>query len=167
MLIYKNMNKRNFKVSSYEAYTTGKTSSGEQIIMGLLCPFITIIIFDANGKYLETKQELWEYPAPKMGMDGPYQIYNKGFVKNLDQQIKNIQTNIAFIEGTVSIEEFESDVVESALYIMPNHLDEIDLEDEDSAYLIEEKESWINSKSHCFLWAEEYWLSVDGEMESS
>ena len=148
---------KTFKIQSSEHFSTGKIASGDIVIMGLLCPHIVIEFFHPDGVHYKTECVLWESPAPQIGGDGPFQTNDQKFLSALENQFTQLHASLGFSEEVIAVQTYYSDY--SSAYHFPNHFDDEDL--------VEEREEWLESKNHCFEWAEEYWLSEDGEIESS
>lgn len=154
-------------MASSSVYTTGLCAGGRQAIMGLLCPNLVTVYFDADGRYLEAQSELWRSPAPRMGENGPFQIYDSAFRQCFEAQIKEQQARIGFSESLIEIRPFESPDVDCWLQRMPSDLVELNSDDPNFEDLVEEREDWLDGENHVFGWAEEYWISSNGEVETS
>ncbi|MFO0964158.1 MAG: hypothetical protein U0793_01040 [Gemmataceae bacterium] len=69
---------RLFPIQGYgDEFSTGVCADGRQVVMGLLCPHLVAYFFDRKGKLLGDEHRPWNKPAPRMGPDGPYNIYER------------------------------------------------------------------------------------------
>ena len=161
------MNDKRYNLLSYSSYTTGRCPDGRQVVMGLLCPNLVTVFFDADGHYLDAHVAPWEHPAPKMQENGPFHIDDPAFAEQFQKQMCEYQTQIGFSEGRIGIHPFESPDVDCWLKRMPADLDDLDPDDPDYEDLCEERDDWIYGENHVFGWAEEYWISPNGEVETS
>ena len=161
------MRDKTYNLLPYSAFTTGRCADGRQVVMGLLCPDLVTVFFDADGCYLETTSEPWAFPAPRMTDNGPFRIYDSEFSERFEMQMKEQQAKIGFSEGLIQIRPFESPEADCWLQRMPSELTDLDPDAPDFEELNEERQDWLEGDNHVFGWAEEYWISRDGEVETS
>ena len=50
---------------------------------------------------------------------------------------------------------------------MSSDLVDLNADDPDFEDLQEERREWLEGNNHVFVWAEEYWITPDGEVETS
>ena len=74
--------------------------------MGLLCPELVAVFFDAEGEFLMVERRPWDSPAPLMSPQGPYRMSDRAFRRDVSQQIQEWQTEIGFHPGTIQVRPF-------------------------------------------------------------
>ena len=95
-----------------------------------------------DGHFLHKKSIPWKYPARII--DGIYQIDDNDFMDQLSDQLESLKKDIGFTECMIEIEEFFDDDEWVGIE---------EPENEDCAYIL-----W---------WAKDYWMSSEGEVEST
>lgn len=153
-------------------FFTGTAADGRQVLMGLLCPEVVAYFFAPDGSFLQREACPWEYPAPRMGDDGPYQIYDDEFERRLGEQIRVWQDVIGFASGAIRVLPFRDDAYYVGVQDKPEHLeDTAEVEDDDECGEIEaEWKEWAlhdADDEYVFLWAKEYYIGSDGSVFST
>jgi len=145
----------------------GTTSAGTQVLIGLLCPYVAVYVFSQDGALLGGQRRLWLEPAPRMGEGGPYRIYDPAFQTAVSRQIREWQDELAFTAGCIRVQGFSDPEMNAGIEELPEHLQDLDEEDEDFEELQEQLADWEASGSFVFHWGKEYFMSRDGEVEST
>ncbi len=162
-----------FTINSYETdFETGITWDKRQVIWGLLCPHLVAYFFSASGVLLERVVKEWAYPAPRMGGSGPYQIYDKEFVRQINEQFTYWKNDLGFDPRPVSVLPFWDEERFVRAQNIPEHLrDPSDCEtEEDREEFDAEIEEWNERNQRgefVFYWAKDYYMSADGEVFST
>ncbi len=150
-----------------DEFYAGTTRDGEQLLMGLLCPHIVAFFFSGDGTLLRTERRDWQYPAPRMGADGPYRIYDPEFQRMLANQISTWQELLGFSPGPAQVRAFFDEALWVGTEDTPDHLQDLDDSDDDSDDLRAELESWRDSGRFVFHWAKDYFMSRTGAVDST
>lgn len=148
-------------------FETGITSDDYQVLMGLLCPHVVAYFFSSDGALAEIQQREWSTPAPRMGADGPYRIYDQEFQDRLCEQILNWQSEIGFTASVIRVRPFFDDEHWVGIEALPEYLQEIDESDDDYAFLSTEREKWKDEGNFVFYWAKDYYMTGDGKVSST
>lgn len=137
------------------------------MLMGLLCPYVVAYIFSARGDLVRRVCREWEYPAPRMAEGGPYEIYDPAFRAAVSMQIRRLQTELGFTPGLIRVREFYDVEQEVGIEQLPEHLQDIDEEDEDVEEMRAELAKWCENGSFVLAWGNDYWMSAEGKVEST
>jgi hypothetical protein len=150
-------------------FQTGITSEGRQVLMGLLCPHLVAYFFSPAGDLQEREARAWHYPAPRMKGNGPFQIYDDEFERRLNLQRDEWKQAMGFKESPIRVKEFFDKENSVGIEPLPEHM--LDLswcEDEEEQQLVEQgRDEWIAEGKFVFYWAKDYFMTRDGEVESS
>lgn len=160
---------RLFPLSSYgDEYLTGHCADGRQVVMGLLCPHLVVYLFDANGRLLSGERQLWNHPAPRLN-SGPFDIYNEAFRTSLDVQFRELQQSLGYSQSPIRVREFFDPDNWVGIEALPSHyrdLETIANEEERKEFIIS-RDRWLADGCFVWWWAKDYYMSKDGEVESS
>ncbi len=161
-----------FPIQNDEAtLATGICADGRQVMMGLICPQLVAYFFDRDGEIIGGERQQWNHPAPSMGEDGPYQIYDLAFRVAIAEQMKDWQTKLGFKQSKIEIQDFFDDELYVGITLIPDHLEleEIEKTDdlEERKYFEEDRENWLANGNFVWWWCEEYWMSKEGKIEST
>jgi hypothetical protein len=159
---------RLFPIKSYD-YLTGVCGDGRQVVMGLLCPHVVAYFFGRNGELLGDEHRDWITPAPWVPT-GYYDIYDKKFLAGVADQIREWQRAIEFRKGTIRIRAFFDDRHPVGICELPEHLSDEEIancDDNERAELEKSRSKWIRQGAFVWWWARDYYMSRDGEVEST
>jgi len=162
---------RLFPIQGYcDEFVTGTCANGRQVVMGLLCPHLVAYFFDPNGELLCDELRPWDTPAPRMGPDGPYQIYDAAFQDALAEQKHEWQKELGFRASTIRVRPFLDSRHPVGISPLPEDLetDECNKLGEDERKHIEElRTEWIARGQFVWWWAKDYYMSKDGAVDST
>lgn len=132
-----------FHLSSCGAdFQTGRCASGDQVVIGLLCPNLLLFRFDKDGALIGRELRPWSFPAP--WRNGVYAIHDPMFQTRLAEQIASWQTELGFTEERITVRRFFDD----------EHWVGIDLPEDASCAFV-------------FWWAKDYWMDEAGDVQST
>jgi hypothetical protein len=158
--------KRLYRLQSAD-FVTGTCADGRQAVMGLLCPNLVTFFFTASGAPGDKRRDACDPAPPQNG--GAYQIYDRAFVAGFKKQLAAWQKRLGFVEGPVLLESFFDDESYVGIVDLPDHLEDMGWAtnlDERRA-LEAERQRWIERGAFVFYWAKDYWMSREGEVEST
>jgi hypothetical protein len=164
---------RLFTVNGYgDDFFTGVCSDGRQVVMGLLCPEVVAYFFDAEGRLLGDERRPWDHPAPRMGGNGPYRIYDDVFQGMLAVQIAEWQTALDCSSGPIRVRQFFDRRHPVGITLLPSHMQPTDDEWRDMSRderreLEHDRAEWLANGEFVWLWAKDYWMAADGEVTST
>jgi hypothetical protein len=151
-------------------FHTGRLDDGRQVLLGLLCPEVVTYFFSAAGDLTGVERRAWRTPAPRLGDVGPYQISEPAFAAEIERQIEDWKRELAAADGPIHIHAFFDDAHFVGIEPIPGHLEEPDDDaeapQEREERLVERKE-WIQSGRFVFWWAEDYWMTPQGDVVSN
>jgi hypothetical protein len=157
---------RLFPIQPAADFHAGVLDDGRQVLLGLLCPDVIVFIFDPDGRLITKQEHEWRHPAPRMGNDGPYRIYDPAFVKAIDKQIADLKATLGMEDGTIRVRRFFDVAV--GIEDLPDHLEEPENESpEDAEDRVALRREWEASGSFVLWWAKDYFMSKDGRIEST
>lgn len=139
-------------------FHTGTCANGTQVLMGLLCPDIISVFFNADGEILGAERQVWKIPAPISEEDGDYLTDDPDFQHALKLQIQQWQHEIGYTPTVIRVQEFgmESDV---GITELPDELYDASPDDEHKQEFIQD---W-QAQGKCVLyWGALYEISSDG-----
>jgi hypothetical protein len=157
-----------YPIQEYD-YEVGICADGRQVVMGLLCPYLTAFFFDPQGSLLEKERRLWNHPAP--WQNGCYNIYDTDFEAALIQQKSDWQSEIGFQPGLIRVKAFFDDEDTVGIEPLPEHY--LNLETPDEFEDEEERQEWIRDRDAWLergdfvWWARDYYMNSNGEVEST
>ncbi len=133
-----------FLIQTYgHDFFAGHTNSGQQILVGLLCPEVVCFFFTESGALLRKETHPWKNPAPFA--DGVFNTCDPEFERNLTSQIRQIMSDLGFLDGAISVQRFFDE--QSWVGIdMPENPSECDF---------------------IFYWAKDYWMDSTGRVIST
>jgi hypothetical protein len=140
--------------------------------MGLLCPEVVAIFFDAKGKYLGCEERPWSEAAAELaGRKPPYNISGDRFPEMIAAQVKEWQAELGFRPATVRVKQFRVPGQGVGIQELPGWAQEIEtatwLGDEERQQYRDARDQWIADGKFVFWWGRSYHMSKDGEVEST
>jgi hypothetical protein len=157
-----------------EVFQTG-TAQGKQLLLGTNVQDIVLHWFAPDGEFLELER----LPIPP----GPIQIlvrdkpelhtqvvWLRTYDEKVGHQLAELKERIGFVAGEIAVRKFESE--EAAIFDLPGEYVQF-LENRETSS--EEDQKWFDGyirkwrERNCFVleFCVEYWMSEDGEVESS
>ena len=134
---------KRFRIKSYGIdFATGRGASGAQFLMGLLCPDVVLYRFDPRGNLLGGQSRRWCRAAARI--NGAYRIDDPAFQEHIARQIASWQSEIGFVKGPIEV---------CAFFDGDKYVGVGPPEDQDC--------------HHVLWWAKDYWLSENGDVEST
>jgi hypothetical protein len=164
---------RRFPITSYgDVFVTGVCDDGRQLVMGLLCPLVVAYFFDSDGRLIGDERRPWNHPAPRIGGDGPYRIYDERFQAALDAQLREWQESIGYRPGPIRVRAFLDPRHPVGITLIPEHLDlskdqRREVDEEELPYLDQSRAEWLAAGNFVWWWAKDYWTAPDGEVIST
>ncbi len=163
---------RLFPIQAYD-YETGVCADGRQVVMGLLCPELVAFFFDAQGNLVSREGRHWSDAAGKIaGHQPPYHISSDEFDALIDAERKAWQVELGYSPATIRVKEFYDDEYPVGIQILPGHLANVETEtwfrdEEERQEFIKSRDRWLAEGSFVWWWARDYFMSKDGEVEST
>lgn len=158
-----------YPLQSYD-YETGMCADGRQVVMGLLCPNLVAFFFDMQGNLLGKELRLWKHPA--RFENGRYHTYEDEFEAALEQQKTEWQAEIGFQPDTIRVKHFFDAELLVGIELLPDHYLELETTDwisneEERQEYIKDRDSWLENGNFVWWWARDYYMSAEGEVEST
>lgn len=161
--------------------------------MGLLCPHLVVVYFDAEGKYLSVQDVVLTVPPHQEGTtriyweepDGTIKEVNSAnphiyithkpeFRESLEWDIRNLLKPSDFVEQPIDIQEFFLEDRYLGIRLLPDYLEEfikdptsVAEDEEDIAFHQEILDEWKTEGKFILWWGKDYWFGADGEVEST
>jgi len=161
--------------------------------MGLLFPYLVAYIFSEDGSLFGREVRDCEYLPPNI--QNNFNIYDKVFQENLENQFEAWKNQIGFQPETVKVKVFFDEDFQVGIEEIPEHLKEtheggspfkrwLNIVGEISEEEVldgdwpeetqEEREDreeglkeWLENGNFVFWWAKDYYMSKDGKVEST
>lgn len=159
-----------------EYFDAGKTIDGRQVLMGLYCPEIVAIFFDASGNVIGHEARRLEFlrkssvivdGEPIEGMVGVYDIYDE----RIPARIVAWQEELGYRPDTIRVKRFFLEELGIGIEDYPAHFDEVLADPAESGAEKEQvRESmrlWDADGQFVLYWGNDYWLNEFGEVVSS
>ncbi len=145
-------------------FRTGSVGDGREVIMGLLCLYLVAFFFDPKGNYLETQKRVLHFMKRHQP---PYDIYDK----RIEERLHVWQEEIGLRPKTIKVKRFMS-ADGAGIEDLPGHYqqfleDPSQFDEEGRQYYPELIRDWREEGSFVFWWAKDYWMSRNGEVEST
>ncbi|MEZ4446189.1 MAG: hypothetical protein R3B72_44340 [Polyangiaceae bacterium] len=157
---------RLFAIQPSADFHAGVLDDGRQVLLGLLCPEVVVFVFGRDGRFITKQEQVWRHPAQRMGTDGPYQIYDPAFVRAMNQQIADLKATLGVKDGTIRVRQFFDVAV--GIEEFPDYLEESeDGSPEDAQRRLALRREWRASGGFVLWWAKDYYMSKDGQIEST
>ena len=157
-------------------FDAGVTGDGRQILMGLYCPALVGIFFDAAGKLINHETRHLEFlQASNVVVDGkPIE----GLVRNYDIDDKRIaprmrvwQKELVFRPATIRVMRFFLTELAIGIADYPEYfseiLDDARASDEEKSDVRDSVRHWDADGQFVLRWGNDYWLDRAGEVVSS
>jgi len=146
-----------FLLQGYEEdFCTGTCADGRQAVLGLYEPQLLAYFFDMQGNMLGKERQPYQEPI-QAGNDSA--IYN------------DWQAMLGFSPGTIHIRGFFDSEEGIGIELIPEHLlpEAIAAEPdtEQRGFLKEDRAGWLESGNFVWLWGNDYWMTPEGEVEST
>ena len=185
---------RLFRIRSYGGdFYTGRIASGQLVLMGLLCPYLVVVYFDANGGYLSLEEVELTLPPQQEGATRIYWEESNGTIKevktakplvyntrnpefheSLEKDIRAWWKKFGFRKQAIDIQEFFIEERYLGIRLLPEYLkefiedpEEIAEDQEDAAEYQEILDRWRASGKFVFWWGKDYWFGKNGKVEST
>jgi hypothetical protein len=157
-------------------FDAGMTGDGRQVLMGLYCPDLVAIFFDASGDLICHEARHLEFlqrsgvivdGEPIEGMVGYYDIYDE----RIPRRIVAWQGGLQFRSTTIRVKRFFLGELGIGIEDYPSHFGEI-LDDPGSSdeYKDDVRDSmrlWDADGQFVLHWGNDYWLDDSGQVTSS
>lgn len=146
-----------FPIQGYEEeFCTGTCADGRQVVIGLLEPQLRAYFFDPQGNLLGKEHRPYQKPI-KWGDNSA--IYNEW------------QRELGFLSGTIHVRGFFDSEEDVGIELIPQHLQPEEIAAEPDAelrgFLEETRAGWLLEDNFVWWWAKDYWMTPDGEVEST
>lgn len=140
--------------------------------MGLLCPKLVAFFFDSKGNLLGHEKRAWSDDAAKMVENNSCTIYSDGFRVLIDKQKKEWQAELGFRPATIRVKAFYDGEYPVGIQVLPEHYKDIETatwfrDEEDRQEFIKSRDRWLAEENFVWWWARDYYMSKDGDVEST
>lgn len=182
-----------FAIRSYgDDFYTGEARDGRRVLMGLLCPNLVAVFFDAGGEYVSCETQALTLPPARMDAigalrerdsgtesadgvrPGPFQIYDPAFRAPFDNDLARLKRQIGFIERPIRVQQFHVNAHPAGIDLLPGYLAEfkqdpaeVAKDDEDLNVLQESLDEWESAGNFVLWWGKDYWFGPDGQVLST
>ncbi len=141
-------------------FDAGKLPGGRQALVGVQLPNLMVLLFSAEGDFLAA------HTIPIASSD------RSSIGDRAQQVVLEWEEASGFQPVTIRVKPFFLDELWIGIRDLPEHYqDVIDNPDDFEPYrkdeLLEDIREWNRSGSFVFYWTEDYYMSIDGEVESS
>jgi hypothetical protein len=159
-------------------FRAGNDREGRQVIMGILDDEIVAVIFDSHGRLLAV-----ETRSPNIKPDSTLRESNPGaywthvyevFLPSAEATLRELQEKSGFVPGVIRIQEFSVPNRRISVQLMPDFLNEFLSDpqshaenDEDAQEYYEIIEAFKSFDQFVFRWGKEFWMSRDGDIQST
>lgn len=157
-------------------FDAGMTGDGRQVLMGLYCPDLVAIFFDASGDLISREARHLEFMRPSgvivdgnpiEGMVRYYDIYDE----RIPPRIVAWQEELEFRPATIRVKRFFLGGPGIGIEDYPSHfgeiLDDPSVSDEEKDDVRDSMRLWDADGQFVLLWGNDYWLDDSGEVTSS
>ncbi|QDV36890.1 hypothetical protein [Tautonia plasticadhaerens] len=157
-------------------FEAGMTGDGRQVLMGVYCPNLVAIFFDASGDMLGHEARHLEFlqrsgvlvdGQPIEGMVGHYDIDDDRIAPRLGAW----QGEMGFRPATIRVKRFFIPELGIGIEARPDHfgeiLDDPEASDDERADVLESMRLWDADDQFVLHWGNDYWLDGSGEVVSS
>jgi hypothetical protein len=167
-----------YPIQSHEYYDfqAGMTGDGRSVLMGLLCPYLVAISFDAQGNLREVQRRFLEFLqasgmlVDREPIDGQVRSYNI-YDERIPERLAGWQREIGFSPSTIRVKRFFVPDLGVGVQDCPAHFAEIladpDETEEEKDSIRESLREWETDGQFVLLWGNDYWLDSRGEVTSS
>ena len=161
---------RLYRIRSAETYGffAGTAAGGRQVLMGLHCPYLVAIFFDADGSMAEVQKRHLEFLQLRGGGAIPtHDIFDE----RIPVRLEAWQQEMGFAPGVIRVWEFVVPELGIALQDRPEHfaetLDDPAASADDKERTRKAIQEWDAQGFFVLLWGNDYWLDSTGEVDSS
>ncbi len=152
-------------------FYTGRLMDGTQMLMGVQPPNLVGVVFDADGNYLRTSlKQLSREQRPTL-RDQP-EVNPKSAEDEFSAYIYGWQRELKLIAGTISVKQFSLPERWIGIRDLPEHYQEVldhpeNFSEERLRELQGDIQEWRESGEFVLDWDEDYYLSKEGELDST
>ena len=161
-----------------EYLDVGKAKDGRKILMGLYCPDLVAIFFDASGDLLGHEERRLEFLQPESvtvivdgqavgGREGGYNIYDE----RISSRIEAWREELGFHPEPIRVKRFFLDDLGIGIGDYPDHFGEIlgdpGASEEEKDDVRDSMRLWDDDGQFVLHWGNDYWLDDGGEFVSS
>ena len=152
-------NDKLFPLQGYEEdFSTGICADGRQVVLGVLEPELVAYFFDPQGDLLRMERR----PPRK-----PTHSDNNSRDTGHDEW----KLELGFVSGPIHIKGFFDAEEYVGIELIPEHLQPEEIAAEPDAelrgHLAETRAGWLEGGNFVWWWAKDYWMSSEGEVEST
>ena len=158
----------NYLLFSEDYFKTGRDAKGQQIIVGVLAPYIVALQFTEEGELISVTK----HRAAVSDDAIPYDVHGEAF----SDLLAEVKSQMGFVPGRICIQKFFLEEDYTGIQDLPEHfLDYLNNKDDGEVYDPETKESyeeiiaeWKKKNNFVFWWGNDYYIDGEtGEVESS
>ena len=152
-------------------FRTGMGADGRQVLIGMLYPGLVAVFFDERGKLVHVEERVLEEPTLRAFRAG--QISKVELRGHYDSALLRWQREIGLTERPISINEFYLHDRAIGIEPVPKHLRDAVAaaargdRSEDTRELAEQADEWARNEMYVLWWGKDYWMTKDGEIEST
>lgn len=163
---------RLFPIQAYD-YQTGLCADGRQVVMGLLYPYLVAFFFDGEGNLVDREEQPASAAAANIaGREPPYQINSNEFHALIDEQLRSWQAELRFRPTTIRVKQFLDTKYPAGIQIFPGDEEDIDpvtwfSDEQERREFVELRDHWLAAGKFVWWWGRDYYMSKDGEVEST
>ena len=158
----------NIQNSTYY-FHTGCLTDGHQVLMGVQMPEAVLLLFDASGNYECTHvRDFSTLPSTDFSQ-GFYA--QEGISHISEKEIPAWQEEIGYVPGTIRVKRFFLPERWIGIREIPEDYEEeainADFPDEEAEEMREVRRRWYADQSFVLCFDEDYYMSEDGDVDSS
>ncbi len=157
-------------------FHAGLAGDGRSVLMGLLCPYLVSIFFDAEGNLLEVQKRSLEFlqargvfvdGEPIEGQVRTYNIYDE----RIPERLAEWQQSMGVFPSPIRVKRFFLPEIGVGIEDFPDHFTEILADphetEEEKSSIRESMREWEEGDQFVLFWGNDYWLNGSGEVISS
>lgn len=157
-------------------FYTGRSSNGTQTLMGVQMPDLVMVVFDADGNYLRTDLKAIPQdrePDDREPVNAPQVETDVDSAENeFSAYINEWQTDLGVVPGTISVKQFYLPERFIGITDLPEHYQEVldhpeNFTEERLQMLRRDIEAWRTNGQFVLDWDEDYYMSEEGDLDST
>lgn len=150
-------------------YITGVDLTGHQLIVGLIYPFLSAVVFGADGSVLEVRFRRLSRDAARNPKSGAELIEDAHYQEYVNSEIGKWSAELEIMERPISVESFSFRELSIGVEQLPRHF--LEFRRDPDSFTDEERrefpkliEDWQHAGSFVLLWGHDYYLEKSGEI---
>ncbi len=155
---------RKYTIDSCLDFQTGRLPDGRQVLLGLLCPVASAIVFSPEGDYQEVLERALVFL--KRRPNGIFDTYDE----RIKPEIELWKLELGWMPRPIVVKKFAVDNLGVRVEDYPTYFEDLDaptIAADEREELTKSKAEWDREGMYVLWWGKDYWMASDGSVDST